>query len=130
MSLRYVLETHALIFAVLQPGRLGSKARRVIENAGAGELAVASVSLAEIGQLIHDGKLEFEGRPSEVFGPLLGRCVVVPLSIDAAVAAPALRLPHGDPADRQIVAMAADLGVPLVTKDANITDAGLVRVVW
>ncbi len=33
-------------------------------------------------------------------------------------------------ADRLIVATALDLGVPLVTKDGNITDSGVVRVVW
>jgi PIN domain nuclease of toxin-antitoxin system len=54
----------------------------------------------------------------------------VTLSLDAAVRAPALGLPHGDPADRLIVAAALDLGVPLVTRDGNITDSGVVRVVW
>ena len=33
-------------------------------------------------------------------------------------------------ADRLIVAEALVLGVPLITKDGNITDSGVIRVVW
>ena len=44
--------------------------------------------------------------------------------------APVLALPHADPFDRLIVAEAIVLGVPLITKDGNITDSGVVRVVW
>lgn len=35
-----------------------------------------------------------------------------------------------DPFDRLIVAEALVLRVPLITKDSNITDSGVVRVVW
>ena len=41
-----------------------------------------------------------------------------------------LALPHPDPYGRLIVAEALVLGVPLITKDGNITDSGIVRVVW
>lgn len=130
MRVRWLLDTHAVIFSVSAPHKLGAKARKVIENAEPGELGVTATTIGEIGQLLHDDVLEITGRASEVFGPFLARCTQVPLSLDAAISAPALGLPHGDPADRLIVAAARDLGVPLVTKDGNITDAGVVRVVW
>jgi len=88
------------------------------------------VSVAELGQLIHDGQIEFGGRPADFYGPVLTSLVQVPLSLNAAIAAPALALPHGDRADRLIVATALDLRVPLITKDGNIADSGIVRVVW
>jgi len=50
--------------------------------------------------------------------------------VDAAILAPSLALPHADPFDRIIVATAKTLGIPLITRDANIADSGLVKVVW
>lgn len=55
---------------------------------------------------------------------------VLPTSLEAALKAPVLALPHPDPYDRLIVAEALVLGVPLITKDGNITDSDVVRVVW
>lgn len=130
MSVRYLLDTHAVVFMALEPRRLGTKAHKIVTTARAGELGITATTAAELGQLIHGDKIEFEGKPDEVFGPVLASLVQVPLSLSAALKAPALALPHGDPADRLIVAAALDLGVPLVTKDGNIADAGIVRVIW
>jgi PIN domain nuclease of toxin-antitoxin system len=130
MSVRYLLDTHAVVFLALQPEKLGAKAKKLITQAKPGELGISPVSIAEIGQLLHDDVFESDGKPSEIFGPVLTALVQVPLSLEAALKAPTLRLPHGDPADRLIVATALDLGVPLITKDGNITDADLVLVVW
>jgi len=44
--------------------------------------------------------------------------------------APVLAPPHADPFHRLIVAGAIVFGVPLTTRDGNITDSGVVRVVW
>lgn len=42
----------------------------------------------------------------------------------------AVPLPHGDPADRLIVATARVHGVALVTKDGRITESGVVETLW
>jgi PIN domain nuclease of toxin-antitoxin system len=131
VKVRYVLDTHALVWSVLSPARLGSHARRVIESAGPGELAIASASIMELGRLMAEGKIDLEARrPAEVFEDALTYNAVIPASLEAAFRAPALGLPHSDPYDRLIVAEALVLRVPLITKDGNITDSGLVRVVW
>lgn len=130
MRVRYLLDTHTLVFSVLTPQKLGAKARKIFADAKPGELAISATTIAELGQLIHEDKIAFKGRPDDVFGPALASLVQVPLSLATALKAPALGLPHADPADRLIVATALDLGVPLVTKDGNITDSGIVRVIW
>lgn len=131
MRIRYVLDTHALVWAVLSQDRLGPKARRVIELAGPGELAITSATIMELGRLIDDDKIDLNShRPSEVFGDALMYNAVIPASLEAAIKAPVLGLPHSDPYDRLIVAEALVLGVPLITKDGNITDSGIIRVVW
>ena len=131
MKIKYVLDTHALIWSVLSPERLGSKARRVIESADTGELAITSASVIELGLLIDTDKIGLNSRrPSDVFSGALAYNAVLPTSLDAAIKAPVLGLPHPDHYDRLIVAEALTLGVPLITKDGNITDSGVVRVVW
>lgn len=130
MSIRYLLDTHALVWAAQNPEALGAKARRAIENAAAGEIVVSSHSVVELGRLIDEGKVKVDGRPSDWFAPVFRRFPVLPATLDAAIRAPVLALPHADPFDRLIVAEALILGVPLITKDGKITDSGLVRVVW
>jgi PIN domain nuclease of toxin-antitoxin system len=55
---------------------------------------------------------------------------VLPISLEVAIAAPALALPHGDQFDRIIAATAKVHDIPLITKDANLTDAEIVATLW
>jgi PIN domain nuclease of toxin-antitoxin system len=54
---------------------------------------------------------------------------LLPLTPEVAVTSTALAL-HGDPADRIIVATALEQGAELVTADAALQKAGIVRCVW
>ena len=130
MKIRYLLDTHAFIWELQNPDKLGRKARQVIESAADGEIVLSSHSIVEIGRLIEAGIVIVSGRPSEWFLPAFRRFPVIPATLEAAMKAPVLALPHADPFDRLIVAEAIVLGVPLITKDGNITDSGVVRVVW
>jgi PIN domain nuclease of toxin-antitoxin system len=116
---------------MLEPDRLGAKARKAIATAAPGEIGIPSAVIHELGRLITDDDIELGGRrPSDVFGPTMDFHGVRPTSLEAALKAPVLALPHGDPFDRLIVAEALVLGVPLITRDGNITDSGIVRVIW
>ena len=130
MKIRYLLGTHAFVWAAHNPDKLGTKARRIIESVAPGELGISATTIIELGQLIHSETVKVEGRPSVAFSAALATITQIPVSLDAAIAAPALAQPHADPADRIIVATALNLGVPLITKDGNITDSGIVRTLW
>lgn len=132
MKIRYVLDTHTVVWSAMgEFDRLGPKARKVIESAGPGELSIPSAAIMELGRLIDSGKIDLGvRRPSAVFEEALTYNTVLPTSLEAALKAPVLALPHPDPYDRLIVAEALVLGVPLITKDGNITDSGIVRVIW
>ena len=131
MRIKYVLDTHSLVWSVLSPQKLGAKAARIIQAAGPGELAIPSAAIVELGRLLEVGTIDLGARrPSAVFAESLTYNAVLPTSLDAALKAPVLALPHLDPFDRLIVAEALVLGVPLISKDGNITDSGIVRVVW
>ena len=64
-----------------------------------------------------------------MLGKVLNYVSVLPITLEIAVAAPALALPHGDQFDRIIAATAKIHRLPLITKDANTTDAGVVETV-
>jgi len=132
--IKYVLDTHAFLWGASPEKdrkKLGVEARRIIENAAPGELAISDATIIEIGWLLHTGRIDFGTKyAADVLAPLFEKTARLPISLNAAIRAPALALPHGDPHDRLIVATALDIGVPLITKDGNITDSGIVLVIW
>ncbi len=65
-----------------------------------------------------------------MIGGLLNYVTVLPISLEIARSDPALALPHGDQFDRIITATAKVHRLPLITRDANITDSGVVETLW
>ena len=128
--LKYLLDTHAFLWAATDEDRLSAKATRAIVTTPYEQLAIADVTLQEIGLLLHAGRISFKGSPATVLGNLLNYVTVLPISLDIAIAAPALALPHGDQFDRIITATAKVHRLPLITKDTTITDASVVSTIW
>lgn len=128
--LKYLLDTHAFLWAATDEDRLSHQATRAIATTSYEHLAISDVTLQEIGLLLHYGRIEFAGSPKAVLGKLLNYVSVLPITLEIAVTAPALALPHGDQFDRIIAATAKVHRLPLITKDANITDAGVVATLW
>lgn len=127
----YVLDTHACVFALAAPDKLGSKAKRALESVEAGrdEAWVPAAVAAEIVLLRELGKIQiglphlksaFEAAPGLRFLPLDFR------QLDEFAALGALR----DPFDRLIVGAARVMGAKLITKDGNLRDHGLVQTLW
>ena len=128
--LKYLLDTHAFLWAATDEDRLSIKAARAVATTPYEQLAIADVTLQEIGLLLHSGRVSFNGSPAAVLGLLLHYVTVLPITLEIALAAPALALPHGDQFDRIITATAKVHRLPLVTKDANIADSAVVTTVW
>lgn len=128
--LRYLLDTHAFLWAAGDDDRLGAEAARTLATTPYERLAISDVTLQEIGLLLQVGKIAFDGTPARVLGPLLEHVQVLPITLPIAIAAPSLRLPHGDQFDRIITATAKIHRLVLITKDGNITEAGIVPTLW
>jgi PIN domain nuclease of toxin-antitoxin system len=132
MVMRYVTDTHALVWHITRDPRLSSRAAAVFEQADDARCSVVIPCIVfwELTYLIEKGKL-----PAEV--GLLVRAlsdaenyVVHPLClpvIEASTRLPREALP--DPWDRLIAGTALHLRCPLLTRDAAIRQAG-VEVVW
>jgi PIN domain nuclease of toxin-antitoxin system len=128
--LKYLLDTHAFLWAATDEDRLSIRAARAIHITPYEQLAISDVSLLEIGLLLHIGRISFNGSPATVLGHILSYVSVLPITLEIAIAAPTLALPHGDQFDRIIAATAKIHRLPLITKDANITDASVVATIW
>lgn len=130
-----VLDTHALLWWVSDPGRLAAKARRLVDGAvQAGQpLAVSAISLWEIAMLVQRGRLTL----SLDFGPWLTHLEALPhfdfVPVDTQIAVRSVwldKFPRRDPADRIIVATALTLGATLVTADRELRSYRQVKTVW
>jgi PIN domain nuclease of toxin-antitoxin system len=129
-----LLDTHAVVWYLLDSKELSSEARRTIDStAQAGEsIYLASISLVEIIYLVEKGRLP-EIALERLNGVLMepaGSLLIVPL--DAAIAQTVRQIPRGaipDMPDRIMAATALHLRLPLVTRDQQIRSAG-VNTVW
>lgn len=130
LRIKYLLDTHAFLWAATDEDGLSPKAARAIATTPYEQLAIADVTLQEIGLLIHSGRISFKGSPETVVGHMLNYVSVLPITLAVAIAAPGLPLPHGDQFDRIITATAKVHRLPLITKDANITGSSIIATLW
>jgi PIN domain nuclease of toxin-antitoxin system len=125
--MRYLLDTHTLIWYSQRSSKLSQKAEEIIddpENA----IYVSSASLWEIAIKISLGKLDLS------FGNLLDRLEMVGFSVlqtDNVYLQKLLELPqiHKDPFDRLIIATTQAEDMILISADENIRGYD-VRWVW
>ena len=118
-----LLDTHVMLWLRLGEPRLGTNARREIDQAWqSNEVGVSAISFWEVAMLKDKGRIRFP-MDVELWRREQLAQGLVEISVDGEIATRAGLLPHmhGDPADRLIVATAlADHR--LVTADRRILD--------
>ncbi len=126
-----VLDTHAWVWWLTKPAKLGRKAKRAIEKAD--RIGIPSICAWEIAMKAEAGKLKFD-RPYDMWlDEALAedpRIELLHLFPRISVAAAKLSWDHRDPADRFIVATARAHDATLVTADERIRESGLARCAW
>lgn len=130
VRLKYLLDTHALLWAALDDDRLGGEAVRIIASTSYDQLAIADISMQEVGLLAAAGKIKSGTSHLSALRHMLEYVTLLPISLEIGLLAPTLALPHGDQFDHVIVATAKVHRLTLITRDANISDSGLVPTVW
>ncbi len=118
--MKLLLDSHSLLWAVVQPRRLGSAARKAIaytEN----EVAVSSVTFWEIALKHTLGKLDLKGITPQDLPGIAEEHGFVLRPLSGRTAASFHRLPridaHRDPFDRMLVWQALEEGRTLVSRD-------------
>ena len=120
-----LLDTHALVWLVMDSPRLGTLARR---RAARGA-HVSAISFWELEMLAQAGRIRLGMSVSEARDVVL-RTNVSEVPIDGVIAMTAARLGmHGDPGDRFIVATALTHGATLMTTDEKIQSMKSIRTV-
>jgi PIN domain nuclease of toxin-antitoxin system len=126
-----VVDTHAWIWWVSEPARLGRTARRMLESAR--RVGVPAICCLEVAVLCARRRITLDRPPLEWMNEALKMPGLELMALSPAVAVTAASLPAGfpgDPADRLIVATTLIERATLVTRDARIQKSSLVPTVW
>jgi PIN domain nuclease of toxin-antitoxin system len=116
-----LLDTHVLIWWLLDSAQLGRRAGNTILRPGAG-LFISSASLWEISIKSAVGRLKLKEPLGKYIPDLLaGGFQPLPISFEHALAVRDLPLHHADPFDRMLVAQARCEDLTLMTADSAIT---------
>ncbi len=129
-----LLDTHVLVMLAVKPERLSKEAARAIARAEARDgVAIASITLWGLAQLIDGGRIAVSGSVESFLKEICRRSGLTVLDISPEVAALTVQFPPdfpGDPADRIIAATARAHGLPIVTRDRGMQQSPQIRTVW
>jgi PIN domain nuclease of toxin-antitoxin system len=126
-----VLDTHAWIWWVSAPARLGRAARRELDDAT--NIGVPAICCFEVATLASRGRISLDRPSLHWMQDALALRRVDLLAITPAIAVKAAEFPPGfpgDPADRLIAATAILESAVLITKDERLRESGVVRTAW
>jgi len=135
--LRFLLDTHAWLWAVLADARLGRNARKALANLSHRErVGLAAISLKEAAWHLARRRIilarsagNWEGWLREASSA--PGVEVLPLTVEVAIESE--RFPDSfppDPADRLIAATARLHGLTLLTADTNLRRRSELRTLW
>ena len=128
--MKYLLDTHTLLWFLQGDKKLSDKARRLIDNPR-NEKFLSIVSLWEIAIKVSLGKLVLE-KPFERLFPeqlYFNRIKVLDITVDSLIELTALPFHHRDPFDRLIIAQALVKDLPIIGADATF-DAYRITRKW
>lgn len=127
----YLLDTHALLWALTEPARLGQRAREVIADPES-RLVVSAASAWEIATKHRLGKLPQADVLLGAFSKHLDRLGVtrLPVTEDHALLAGRLEWEHRDPFDRMLAAQTMLESLALITGDPSFDGNRGVPTLW
>lgn len=130
-SVRALLDTHVLLWALMQPEKLSDAAREVILDRRT-ELLVSAVTGWEISTKVRLGKLPDASHLVHDYSAHVQRlrAISLPVTAEHSLLAGALRWEHRDPFDRMLAAQSMLENVPLITSDSALSALPVLQALW
>lgn len=121
--MKYLIDTHALLWTIVETNRLSDRARQVIEERK-NEICVSTISLWEIALKHSIGKLDLENLNIEKIPGYIEKMGMIIIELSAQEAIECMRLPmrsdHKDPFDRILIWQAISRKMIFISKDIKI----------
>ena len=126
----YLLDTHVILWAALEPEKLSLRAAEILRSQHH-SLIISSASTWEIVVKVSIGRLLLPMDIEAFIHTTLSRldARMIEISLDDTMELSRLPLHHKDPFDRILVAQARRQGVPLVSRDRQVTQYE-VETIW
>ncbi len=126
--MKALLDTHAFLWAAVDPSKLSAAARKVCESA---ELFLSVASIWEITIKVQIGRLQLPESPRAFIAEQLrlGEIKVLPITANHALRFSDLPLAHRDPFDRILASQSLEESMPLITRDP-LFHAYQVNTIW
>ncbi len=119
-----LLDTHLLLWAAFEPGRLSAKAAKTLQSRDT-PLAFSLATLWAVAIKTSLGRPDFSVEPGLLHRALLAEGFVeIPIKAQHLVRVASLPWVHRDPFDRLLVAQAMEEGLSLLTADATLKRYG------
>lgn len=128
--MKYLLDTHALLWAAYRKDLLSAAARKILGGSRM-ELFVSAATAWEIATKYRIGKLPEAEILANHFVPSVSNAgyLLLPISVEHALRAGHFRDSHKDPFDRMLAAQAIHEDMPILSSDEQLDSFG-VRRVW
>lgn len=126
--MKYLLDTHTLLWFLKGDKKLSDKARQLI-NSPRNSKFLSIVSLWEIAVKVSLGKLVLDKSFERLFPEQLyfSRIEILDITVDSLIKLTTLPFHHRDPFDRLIIAQALVEGIPIIGADAAFDAYGISR---
>jgi PIN domain nuclease of toxin-antitoxin system len=121
--LRPLLDTHIWLWSLREPHRLGKTVQRMLADEEK-QVWLSPISVWEAFTLVRKRRIIITGSLREWLESATADFREAPVTWEIARVSEEIGLPHGDPADRFLVATAKVLGLTLVTADKNLLGLG------
>ena len=121
--MKYILDTHILLWTLLEPSKLSKNIINIYEQAD--EIQVCNINFWEISLKYKLGKLSLNGYQPEDLLQAARDSYFKIINIDAKITSSVYHLPlkkHKDPFDRLLFWYAIQNKIPLISRDTRINE--------
>ncbi|MDE0684528.1 MAG: type II toxin-antitoxin system VapC family toxin [Candidatus Poribacteria bacterium] len=126
--MRYLIDTHTLLWFITEDEELSDRARRLILDSSS-EIFLSIASLWEIAIKVNIGKLALDKPFNQLFPDELDShgIEILNITINSLIQLTTLPFHHRDPFDRLIIAQALDERISVISVDSAFDPYGVSR---